>query len=285
MTATRLPPSWRDFEVYRTVIVGGKSTREAAEEFRLSQTRVCQIVERMRAWQAEVLPAESPLPADGLLRLSQNIACERIDFLYGEAMAAWRRSQGETTQTRNSGYDEFVTTKFSCGDPKYLLAASRLVKASAQIGRHGGLALPEEEEEERDVAAGATPTPRGRAEPLKPEAQAKEHTGRPEARPTAHPIEDCSQNGHSQSAPVAAAPPPAAGTAESETTSSALSPEQALARRRLLAPVQHDHAAELASSNGGTQIQLTANQPGLRTTPLLTRQQRRKLQRAQRLGS
>ena len=284
MTATRLPPSWRDFEVYRTVIVGGKSTREAAEECRLSQTRVCQIVERMRAWQAEVLPTECPLPEEGLLRLSQNIACERIDSLYGEA-AAWRRSQGETTQTRTSGYgDEFVTTKLSCGDPKYLLAASRLVRAGAEIGRHGGLALPEEQEEERGAAAGATPTPRGRAEPLKPEAQAKEHTGRPEARPTAHPIEDCSRNGQSHPIPATAAPANAAPTAEDERTSSALSPEQALARRRLLAPVQHDHAAAIASSNGGTQIQLTPNQPGLRTTPLLTRQQRRKLQRAMRAG-
>ena len=236
MSATRLPPSWRDFEVYRTVIVGGKSTREAAEEFRLSQTRVCQIVERMRAWQTEILPAESPLPEAGLLRLSQNIACERIDFLYGEAMAAWRRSQGETTQTRTSGYgDEFVTTKFSCGDPKYLLAASRLVKASAEIGRHGGLALPEEAEEEvHGVAAGATPTPRGRAQPLKPEAQAKEHTGRPEARPTAHPVKDCSQNGHSQPTPAAAAPAEAAATAEDERTSSELSPRHALARRACL---------------------------------------------------
>ena len=260
MTATRLPPSWRDFEVYRLVIVGGKSTREAAEEFRLSQTRVCQIVERMRAWQAEVLPAESPLPEAGLLRLSQNIACERIDFLYGEAMAAWRRSQGETTQTRTSGYgDEFVTTKFSCGDPKYLLAASRLVKASAQIGRHGGLALPEEEETE---------------------AQAKDYTGRPEARPTHHPIEDCSRNGHSRPKTAAAAPAEAAASAEDECTSSELSPQQALARRALFAPVQHDHAAAVASSNGGTQLQLTPNQPGLRTAPLLTRQQRRKLQRA-----
>ena len=182
MTATRLPPSWRDFEVYRTVIVGGKSTREAAEEFRLSQTRVCQIVERMRAWQAEVLPAECPLPEEGRLRLSQNIACERIDFLYGEAMSAWRRSQGETTQTRNSGYDEFVTTRFSCGDPKYLLAASRLVKASAEIGRHGGLALPEE----RRKRGARVPRPR-RGVPSNRSLRRKRRNTRAGQRPAPRP--------------------------------------------------------------------------------------------------
>ena len=52
----KLPPSGRDFAgVFSAVILAGKSTRAAAGEFRLSQTRVCQIVRRVKKWQAEVV--------------------------------------------------------------------------------------------------------------------------------------------------------------------------------------------------------------------------------------
>ncbi|HZN36761.1 MAG TPA: hypothetical protein VFB80_23185 [Pirellulaceae bacterium] len=258
----KLPPSWRDFEVFRAVIVGGKSTREAAELFRLSQTRICQIVERTKAWQAEVLPAECPLPEEGRLRLSQNIAVERIDSLYCEVMGAWRKSQGEVKQTRTSRYgDEVTTVKTSCGDSKYLLAAMRLVTASAEIGRHGGLALPDDE------VGWAVPT-----------AAQEGVVG------TAHPTpkEDCSPNGRSQ--PIPPPSPDAAddATATDDNTSRELSPPQRLARRVLMAPVQHDHAAALASSKGGTRLDISPSQPGVISRPL-TRQQRRKLQRALRV--
>jgi len=50
-----------------------------------------------------------------------------------------------------------------------------------------------------------------------------------------------------------------------------------------LAPVQHDYDAALATSNDGIQPQVTPDQPGVSSRPL-TRQQRRKLQRALRAG-
>src|SRR5262245_58147454 len=88
----RLPPSGRDFEVYETVILGGKTTRHAAEKFELSQTRICQIVERMRAWQAEVLPADTSHSAERLQQLAKSVAAGRLDHLYCETMEAWRQS-------------------------------------------------------------------------------------------------------------------------------------------------------------------------------------------------
>ena len=290
----QLPPSGRNFEVFEAVIVGGKSTRDAAGQFRLSQSRVCQIVRRMQAWQAEVLTSEQHLTDEEQLRLSKDIAGHRLNHLYCEVMGAWRRSQGDFKQTRSSRYgDEVTTTKSSYGDPKYLVAATRLIKAAADLGVAGSLPYPDDEEE----------------------------PGRPEVRPTAtHPVEDCSQNGHARSVPAPAAMNSAAAKAGSEQTSAELSPQHALARRALLAPVQQDHAAELASAGrvgqaspraqthaastldprgssagddrsavspalthptqgGGIQLQVTPDQPGISSRPL-SRQQRRKLQRA-----
>ena len=269
----KLPPSGRDFEVYHTVIVGGKSTREAAEQFRLSQTRICQIVERMRAWQAEVLPAECPLPEEGCLRLAQNIAVERINHLYCEVMTAWRKSQGPLTQTRVSAYNEATTTKSSFGDPKYVLVAMRLSKAAAELGVTGGLAIPDEEDgglaEGRVPVVGAVAHSRA-AETASPAVVREANHSHP------HPVEDCSPNGHSQPIPAAAPAEPPAATAVGESTSSQLSPRDLLARRELFAPVQHDLGAAIASAAGGTQLQLDPQGPGVK----LSRQQRRKLQRA-----
>ena len=40
-------PAERDLEVYRLVAVEGRSTHAVADLFRISQTRVCQLIERV----------------------------------------------------------------------------------------------------------------------------------------------------------------------------------------------------------------------------------------------
>jgi len=262
----RRPPSGRDFAVFEAVILGGKSTREAAEQFRLSQTRVCQLVERVREWQAEVLPA-----ADGdddeerRVRLAKIVAAGRLDHLYGEMMQAWRRSQGEMKKTRSSRFgDDVTTTFFSPGDPKYALAAMRLATAQAALGVFGGLACPPEEADDAEQEPG--------------------ETGRPEARPTKNPlVEDCSQNGQARPAVAKEAACDPAATACSKTTCGDLSPRQAAARERFLGPVQSPPVAG-ESGNGVTQIQVTPEQLGLSVADILSRQQRRAGRRARRAG-
>src|SRR5262245_56544613 len=51
-----LPPSERDFDVYRLVAVEGESTRAAAGQFGISQTRVIQIRKHVAEWIADELP-------------------------------------------------------------------------------------------------------------------------------------------------------------------------------------------------------------------------------------
>src|SRR5262245_8633219 len=89
-TELKLPPSGRDFEVYQRVIVDGSSTRQAAREFALSQTRVRQVVQRASQWLSKELPAASKERAHVQLWLAQNVAADRLQGLYGETMDRWR---------------------------------------------------------------------------------------------------------------------------------------------------------------------------------------------------
>src|SRR6185436_700362 len=90
-TELKLPPSGRDFQVYQRVIVDAASTRQAASEFSLSQTRVRQVVQRVSEWLTPELPAASKEQAQVQLWLARNVAADRLQGLYGEAMSRWRK--------------------------------------------------------------------------------------------------------------------------------------------------------------------------------------------------
>ena len=258
-TEQRLPPSGRDFDVFSAVIVGGQTTRQAAAQFKVSQTRICQIARRVQAWQAEVVPADGGLPEERRLCLAKQVAAARLDHLYGEMMAAWRSSQGETKKIRSARYgDEVTTTTISCGDPKYLLAAMRLAKAQSELGAWGGLSYfaPVEEEETE--------------------------SGRTEARPAAdHPARDCSQKPVREPAPAPATTEAEAPTAKPVNSSCDLSPEQRAARRQLFEPVQ---TAAAPGDRSVTQIEVTPESLGLSVADILSRQDRRSHKRARRAG-
>src|SRR5687768_14185974 len=120
-------PAERDLEVYRLVAVEGRSTHAVADLFRISQTRVCQLIERVLGWMAEVLPkAAEGLPEESRLQLAQQISIARLDYLYGEAVAAWKASQqGDTwssqqRRTPTGGMVEVQTVRREQGNIRYL---------------------------------------------------------------------------------------------------------------------------------------------------------------------
>ena len=49
----RRAPSFRDQEIYARVQTQNRTQRQAAEEFGISQGRVCQVIKRVTAWIAE----------------------------------------------------------------------------------------------------------------------------------------------------------------------------------------------------------------------------------------
>src|SRR5262249_23923307 len=66
------------------------STRQAAADFSLSQTRIRQIVQHVAQWLAQSLPPSCEATDAAWLRLALHIAADRLQMIYGEALHGWR---------------------------------------------------------------------------------------------------------------------------------------------------------------------------------------------------
>ncbi len=122
-----LPPSERDFLVFEAVAFGGASTRQTAAEFDISQTRVMQVRRHVARWIATSVPDDLDLTPIQRLRLAAHIAEGRVEFLYSQAIGAWKASQHpHTSVCRGRLTGETRTTRDSHGDPRYLLVAARI---------------------------------------------------------------------------------------------------------------------------------------------------------------
>jgi hypothetical protein len=131
----QLPPSGRDFQVFERVVVEGATTRAAAAEFALSQTRIVQVRDRVAEWIAAEVPTIERLSPRERLRLAERIASQRIDYLYSLALEAWRASQGEETIVRAGEVGLSRITRTSHGEPKYLAIAARLSLRQIEVAR------------------------------------------------------------------------------------------------------------------------------------------------------
>ncbi len=122
-----LPPSERDFGVYEAVVVECASTRTAAEQFGLSQTRIVQIRDRVIEWIGANVPLTPRLDPRQRLQLASDVAGRRLQYFLTEAMEAWRQSQGPQTRVRTDSMGQTITTgQTSYGDVRYLNALARL---------------------------------------------------------------------------------------------------------------------------------------------------------------
>jgi hypothetical protein len=231
---TKLPPSGRDFEVFEHVVVDGGTTRSAAYQFQISQTRVCQVLERVRNWMDEVTPAEEgdDRATKRRLQLAVGIAGDRLDHLYGQAMVGWRSSEGEVERVRVSPTGVGVKTRaISYGDTRYLMAAGRLALLRSKLATLGVC---------NRAAAIAADLVEG---PLEDDALAS---------PTSdHPVRECSGNAEcgvrkaelgAEDQPVTHAP---------ERTYDPLTREQAAARRAFFGPVQEPESSVPRHGNRG----------------------------------
>jgi len=129
-----LTPSERDFQVYEAVVIGGASTRHAADEFGISQTRIVQIRKLVAEWIGKSVPANAELTPFQRLRVAADIAERRADWLYSQAMEGWRGSQKpQATICRGRMSGEVHTLRDRHGDPRYLLAAMRISERQVHL--------------------------------------------------------------------------------------------------------------------------------------------------------
>jgi len=114
LSPSSLAPSPRDLLAYERIIIDGATTRQAAEELKISQTRVRQLVHRVADWLEKNLPAANESRQAAQIRLALHIAAERLHRYLNEAQLAWQ-------QTRET---------------KYLTVIIRLLTALSKIPAH-----------------------------------------------------------------------------------------------------------------------------------------------------
>ncbi len=183
------PPTPRDFAVFHRSTIEGKPTRDVAWQFEISQTRVCQIVKRVRVWLWEVLPELTGQPAtERQVQLARALAADRLEHLYQEALHAWQASLGQRQTTRRVGNGPLVMTSQSTSrDARYLTAAGRIALLQARLGLPSGILT----DAQAELTDENIPEPHpfiGQESLIEPEASQQPHA--------VPPSEDCSATSH-----------------------------------------------------------------------------------------
>jgi hypothetical protein len=143
-STAKLPPSVRDFEIYRYLKLECHSTRAAAREFGLSQTRVRQIAARVVEFFLESAPLTAGDEAtDAQMVVAQQLAREQLEHLYARAI-----------RTFNDTEREDVHGNLLPGKVSFLVAAARISMWMAKVPVHGAPAFREDGEGEAAEAAG-----------------------------------------------------------------------------------------------------------------------------------
>jgi hypothetical protein len=258
-------PSFRDFDVYRFVKIERHSTREAAEAFGISQTRVRQILDAIVEYLMECVPFNEEGERIDRLQVAEQLAREQLEYLYGQAMEWWRRSVSE----HRSG----------TGMPKasYLALAARITMCMARVpvheppgwARESGIA-----DREGEVPAEPTSGRAGRVQGSGFKVQEERRAGEmPAPQIENPPVEDCSLGDVSRGSGKRSE------SREIDATDSLPSPYElvqqlkARAKRDFLRPAQATLAARVDSpeSMGG--------EPSIGAARPLNRKERRARQR------
>jgi hypothetical protein len=262
----RRPPSERDANVFRMVVVDGTPTREAARAAGVSQTRVRQIVARVVRWLAETLPAEAKeIAPEQALLLAQHTAAARLERFYGDAMHGWRQTQ---------------QIKFASLAVRVATALAKLPASGAMLD--GVLAGPEEEAGAGGQEPGARDQEPGASDQGRmTNDQAPMTNGKGPMTNDSPPVEDCSLEAEFGAVLDKLAMTPVAASGGIETTSDQLTPQQQAARRALLNAAQPMLTA--AASQPVQELRVSPTRVDLcSAVPRrpLSRRERRRLKRA-----
>jgi hypothetical protein len=267
-----LPPSERDFQVYERVVLEGASTRQAASEFSLSQTRVRQLVERMNRWLTETLPTATEIADASHLHLARHIAADRLQYLYRVAMHGWRT----TSQSKYAG----ILIRVINAQSKLPVIAGTLEALAADAAEDESPDDPNTLARNtlaRSASEGNVPST---SEPIRASKAAPASNSSftiPPSSLTPPLPRDCSLD--SKNSPPAPVPPPAppAVTPMAANPSASSTSEPSAARRAFFTPAQQPLAADEMPV---TQLKITPAQLGLSISKPLSRKERRRLRRA-----
>ncbi|WP_254508664.1 hypothetical protein [Anatilimnocola floriformis] len=127
-----------DLDIFYLVRVKMKSVEVVADMLETNYFEIQQAVDRVTKRLLAAAPIdEDPVAARRRKYLSEQVAVERLTWLFNLAIQAHRRSMNDVTVTRRVGNDKPVTTtRTSAGDQRWVQAAGKLaqmlIKLSAQ---------------------------------------------------------------------------------------------------------------------------------------------------------
>lgn len=221
-------PSERDWALYQAVHIEQYPTRAAAEGFGISQTRVCQIVQRTAAFVAQAVTVPTKESEAQQVAVGKQLAADRIDYLYGQALTCFRYSQGKDNNCK--------TGRRSYGDTRYLHAAARLalLASTLPLPRHAWPGeLPEEPASEpktktNSAPRGKQPTETCSAPPVEQPLEPASEVGASDA--TAAAMLSCVEQSRDSSTPKTSATRPVQSSASGGGAESKITPRQATRR-------------------------------------------------------
>jgi len=278
--ALKLPPSVRDFQVYRFVKFACNSTREAAAEFCLSQTRVRQVLARVIEFLLESAPRvrddtlTDDAAADSRIVVAEQFAREQLEVLYQRCMKAYDDTHHE------DAHGNLLPGKIA-----YLAAAGRITLWMANLPVHGMPAFREDDEQfdpDDRYADGEVDASDPALEQLARQvnevmSQAAEARACHSPAEESPPVADCSTNGLSRGERTPVAPVESVASGPAEGTYKSLDEIKAQARRRFLRPAQSETSQNLEPPTNGDDESPGADPPPGRRP--LNRKERRARER------
>jgi hypothetical protein len=190
------------------------------------------------------------------VQMAKYLAADRLEYLYQEALYAWKNSQGHRETTRRIGTGPIAITSHSTGrDSRYLTTAGRLSLMHARLGLPFGILTDAQAELPDDTVAEPHPFVEEEAGIEFPDEQPADF---------APPVGDCSENslvGQSakkEAGRAAAASDMSAGGCDSATH---VSEEPSLPK---ITPVQP--AAESANASPVLQMRIDPESSGVTLT-------------------
>ncbi|MFN0020154.1 MAG: hypothetical protein ACKVP0_17985 [Pirellulaceae bacterium] len=138
-TACPTVPSDRDLQIYEAAVFAGRSQRDVAREFGVSQPRVNQILKELAAWMADNTPSFcSGLTPEQRLRLVHYNVVQQLEYQRCSLMQAWEESRhGTETVSRTTivnGVRRTTAVNRPCrANARYVDAAARVSLAVAKL--------------------------------------------------------------------------------------------------------------------------------------------------------
>lgn len=135
VAAAGSPPAKGWMEVYSLVCIEGYSVPDVAARLNLPPAKVRQACNQALTWLATNPPLLAERSKEEALKLSEAVARERLEYLYAEAMEAWKKSQEDEVIVRQEGLMARTTRtiRSSYGKICYLNIAAKISEALLKI--------------------------------------------------------------------------------------------------------------------------------------------------------